>query len=160
MNENPGSKGGFVRCIETAINDEWLAHYQYWVGSVLVDDQYENVISEFVEHSSDEYDHATELAYWMTHQAKEGNVFTDPRAGIGPGGMQFCDYIPPSSSRPESLIFDALKGERCAVRFYEGLIKMMPYVEGWKNIVELLEDILEKEKEHVSDLENLKRFIN
>ena len=59
---------------ERALADEWFAHYQYWLGSVIVSDEYENVILQFVEHSGDEYDHATELAAWLYYVPREGKI--------------------------------------------------------------------------------------
>ena len=140
---------------EKALSDELFAHYQYWLGSVIVPDEYENVISQFVEHASDEEDHATELAVWLSHVPRDGKI-PYAMAEIGSRGKQECGYIYPSGNIPSSLIADALKGEKCAIKFYTRFLDDISQVEYYGGgLARSLETILAKEKEHAKDLEKL-----
>jgi bacterioferritin len=154
-------EGNFLasRLAEKAISDEWFAHFQYWIGSTIVDPGNEDVIAQLVEHSSDEYDHASELAWWVKDFSRDGRlpfVLTD----VGRAGMYQCGPIIPKSSDRVSIVKDNLKGERCAVEFYTGFLEKLSNVDSFtadRDLVRILESILEKEKEHVSDLEKLLR---
>jgi bacterioferritin len=142
---------------ERAIADEWFAHFQYWLGSVLIDDRNEDVIFQFAEHSSDEYDHATELAVWLGKNSMDDRI---PHAPYQMGGRkEYCGYIYPSGRTPESFIDDAMKGERCAIAFYTEFISRAHRVEGYgMGLGIILETILDKEKEHLADLEKLRKI--
>jgi len=142
---------------QRALADEWFAHYQYWFGSVVVPDKWENAILQFVEHSSDEYDHATELAGWLNRVPREGKI---PRIlpEVGNGKMYGCGFILPRTDEPRSLVEENLRGERCAIRFYTEFIDKISRVEYYgADLGNVLEDILAKEKEHAADLEKLLR---
>ena len=142
--------------IEKAISDEWMAHYQYWLGSVLLGDRYENVVLEFVEHSSDEYDHATDLAVWLRkHMALAGEVPLSLEVLLK---SRHCGYVVPVMNDPHSLIQDAIKGERCAIQFYNSILGVIAGKE-YHTLDEMLEWILGEEKKHLSDLEKLLREI-
>jgi len=144
-----------ARYAEMALADELFAHYQYWLGSVIVSDEYETVISQFVEHASDEEDHATELAVWLSYIPREGKI-PYSMAEIGSRGKQECGYIYPSGNIPSSLIADALKGEKCAIKFYTRFLDDISQVEYYGGgLARSLETILAKEKEHAKDLEKL-----
>lgn len=145
--------------LEMALADEWMAHYQYWIGSILVDDNYESVVAQFVEHSGQEYDHATEIGAWLLKNA--------PRDGKVPmslddllRGPQHCGYKVPSDISPRALVDDSIQGEACAIRFYSELLKD---IEGREyhgsNLEDMLKWILSDEKTHMSDLQKLLRQI-
>ena len=49
--------------LNAALSEEWLAFYQYWVGSFVVEgDMRGDVQREFQEHAAEEYNHAKLLA--------------------------------------------------------------------------------------------------
>jgi bacterioferritin len=143
------------RLAERALSDEWFAHFQYWIGAILIDPSEEDVILELVQHSSDEYDHASELAMWLKEFSLDGRLpfaLTD----VGRAGMYQCGPIVPKNTDRGSIIQDNLRGERCAVGFYTNFLEILSrdqYDVG--NLKQILEKILEKEKEHISDLEKL-----
>lgn len=50
--------------LNAALSEEWLAFYQYWVGSFVVEGAMRgDVQREFQEHAAEEYNHAN---YWPT----------------------------------------------------------------------------------------------
>ena len=140
--------------VREAITDEWFAHFQYWIGSVIVGDRCEHVVDQFKEHSVDEYDHAAELAMWLRNFPRK---FALPYAMSELPKHQYCGYIYPSGNTVQTLVLDAIRGERCAIDFYDAFlvdIYTMDFYE--RNPVEkMLERILEKEREHRADLEHL-----
>jgi len=144
-----------VDLAQRALADEWFAHYQYWLGSVVVSDEWEDVIFQFVEHSSDEYDHATELAAWLTTNlwGKVPGILPE----VGNGKLYGCGYIRPRTDDPRSLVEENLRGERCAIQFYTGFIEIALRTGYSADLGTILERILAKEKEHAADLEKLLR---
>jgi len=144
-----------AKYVEKALADELFAHYQYWLGSVIVADDFETVISQLVEHMGDEEDHATELAAWLSRVPREGKI-PYSMSEIGSLGKQECGYIYPSGNTPGSLVADALKGEKCAIKFYTKFLDEISQVEYYgSGLARSLEIILAKEKEHARDLEKL-----
>jgi bacterioferritin len=136
-----------------AITDEWYAQYQYWIGAVIIDDRNEDVIGEFVQHQGEELDHATDLAYWLKNTSGIMSIALSPEELAR---NKHCGYIYPRNVRRESLLDDAIRGESCAIVFYEKFIEMMNRGEYRNRDLEtLLAAILEKEEEHLRDLEKL-----
>jgi len=140
--------------VQKAITDEWYAHFYYWIGSVIAGDEAKHVIEQFREHSSDEYDHANELALWLRNFPREATL---PYAISELPKNQYCGDIFPSGNTVSALLLNAIKGEKCAIDFYDAFlvdIYTMDFYE--RNLIEeILERILEKEREHLVDLERL-----
>ena len=139
--------------VEKAISDERMAHYQYWLGSVLVSDRYEEVVLQFVEHSGLEYDHATELATWLLQVPRQGKIPMSLNEILARG---HCGYTAPVMNDPRSRILDNLKGERCAVEFYSKFLLDISEKEYYgSKLPEVLEWVIGEETTHVADLEKL-----
>ena len=52
-----------IRLLNKALSDEWLAYYQYWVGSKVVKGPMKDaVITELVQHATEELAHADMIA--------------------------------------------------------------------------------------------------
>ena len=52
-----------IAMLNSAYCDEWLSHYQYWIGAQLVVGlPREALQAELTEHANEELDHATRLA--------------------------------------------------------------------------------------------------
>jgi len=136
-----------------AIGDEWLAQVQYWLEALNIDDENEDAVSEFIEHEHDEWDHATELAAWLRSVPGCGKL---PRSIREITAWQHCGYVFPSGYTREALVGDAIKGEKCAIEFYERYISLISgKMYSGPDLGEILEQILAKEKEHLRDLEKL-----
>lgn len=145
-----------TRYIRKSISDEWFAQYQYWIGAVIIDDENEDVVREFVQHEGEEWDHATDLASWLKLIPRLSDVYRVPCSLEDVQRMWYCGYIYPTNSTRESLLDDSIKGEKCAIGFYEVVLEAISnkYYYG-PDIGDLLESILAKEKEHLRDLEKL-----
>jgi len=56
--------------LNAALSEEWLAFYQYWVGSFVVEGAMRgDVQREFQEHAAEEYNHAKLLAVSLNWKA-------------------------------------------------------------------------------------------
>ena len=52
-----------LNVLNIAYAEEWLAYYQYWLGAQLVvGPERKSVAEEFIEHATEEFDHAQKLA--------------------------------------------------------------------------------------------------
>ena len=139
--------------VRKAIGDEWLAQVQYWVGALNIDDENEDAVSEFIEHEGDEWDHADRAASWLRNIPGCGALPCSPKEICQ---WKHCGYIYPYRVTRASLVEDAMKGEKCAIRFYTDFIDMTGSGTYYgPDIGEMLERILAKEKEHLRDLEKL-----
>jgi|SRR5208337_1868626 len=144
---------GVFNLVRRAIGDEWLANIQYSVGAVLIDDENEDAVLEFVEHAGDEWDHAMNLSAWLQDASGSGGI---PRSPTEILKNQTCGYIYPSGNSRWSLVHEAIRAETCAIGFYQDLIKGISGTNfHWEGLGDILDQILEKEKEHLRDLEKL-----
>lgn len=151
-----------------AISDEWLAHLQYWVGSVIVIDDEgagsayakkrfirKSVIPELRQHSNDEYNHATTLSAHFLNYAPRSDIPLSMEDILRRRG---CGYIEPQSPKCANIIMDSEKGEMCAIKFYS---KFLDEMGRYDSVDDVLHDdiviILEKEDEHLGDLNSLMR---
>ena len=146
--------GWLGKSVRQAIADEWFAQYQYWVGVVIIDAENEDVIQEFVQHEGDEWDHATDLAFWLQGIPNAVKIPRGMRDIVD--GPRHCGYIQPVENTRSQLLRDGMQGERCAIGFYEMIVEKISdkYYYG-PDIGTLLEEILTNEKEHLRDLEKL-----
>ena len=105
-----------TKLLNKALADEWLAYYQYWVGSKVVKGEFsKEAIVELIQHATDEKRHADMLT---DHIVKLGGVpildFLDIQDLSG------CGYItPPASGDIKIILQQNIEGERCAIRFYK-----------------------------------------
>jgi bacterioferritin len=148
-----------------AISDEWLAHLQYWVGSVIVIEDgitlkkemfiRNKIIPELRQHSNDEYDHATILSEHFYEYVTSSRIPLSMEEILS---RKECGYIKPKSSKCSEIIRDSIRGEMCAIGFYN---KFLDEIEGREHVDLVLRDdimrILKKEEEHLKDLKSLVR---
>ena len=146
-----------TKIVNRAITDEWFAIYQYWIGSVILAENYPDVISQFSEHLQDELKHATELAGWLRQFPRVEHL---PYALSELPKNQYCGYIFPSGNVAVALVNDAIDGERCAIEFYETTLDIIDrQLPGEvSELRAILSRILDKEKEHLKDLQTLIKY--
>ena len=135
--------------LNKALSDEWLATYQYWVGSKIVEGPFSSVIiKELEEHSKEEYEHAEIISTRIIQLG--GTPIIDPRDWFK---HSTCGYIRPKNFDQISILKDNIKGERCAIGVYNNLLNEL---KGKDHITfHLIEKILEEEVEHEEDLQNI-----
>ena len=138
-----------VGLLNKAFADEWLAYYQYWIGSkVTKGPMKEAVIAELTQHAADELRHATMLALRIIQLG--GTPITEPKEWYKQSN---CGYEAPNDPFVEKVLEQNIKGEQCAIATYEKLVKLTI----GKDLVtyNLVLQILQDEVAHEEDLQAL-----
>lgn len=142
-----------VALLNKAFADEWLAHYQYWLGAkVAVGVQREAVMAELLQHAADESRHAGMVADRIIQlggtpllEPKEWEIHTN------------CGYDKPDNPDVRIILDQNIKGEQCAINVYKSI---MDYTKD-KDFVtyDMALQIMTDEIEHEEDLEAIKEDI-
>jgi len=115
-----GNVEEIVTLLNRAYADEWLAHYQYWVGSKVVKGiMKEAVIAELVQHAADELRHATMVADRIIQLG--GTPLLHPKDWIA---NTICGYDAPENPQVLEVLAQNIKGEQCAISVYESLAEL------------------------------------
>lgn len=140
-----------VVVLNKALAEEWLAYYQYWIGTKVMEGPMRGeVIPELMLHATQELNHATLVCNRIIQLG--GTPIIDPREWFNAAE---CEYAAPSDPYIEEILKQNIEGERCAIARYDGLVKM---TEGKDEITnQLAKQILAEELEHEQDLED---FVN
>ena len=135
--------------LNRALADEWLAYYQYWIGTkVAVGIMREAVVAELLQHANDEFRHAGMLADRIVQLG--GNPLLKPQDWMPSTN---CGYEVPEDPSVLKLLDQNIKGEQCAIDTYDKLLKK---VEGKDPITyNMVLSILTDEVEHEDDLQAL-----
>ncbi len=136
-----------IELLNKALADEWLAYYQYWIGSkVVVGPMREAVTAELVEHAGDELKHAGMLVERIIQLG--GTPILKPEDWYK---MDNCGYDAPEDPKIKTILKQNIKGEQCAIEVYDKLLSFL----GDKDSVtrNMIEEILADEVEHEEDLQ-------
>ncbi len=136
-----------LKLLNKALADEWLAYYQYWVGSKVAVGRMRGIVAgELEEHANEELGHANKLVERILQLG--GTPLLNPEEWKK---VSNCGYDEPSDPNTKKLLEQNIKGEQCAIAVYQKLLKM---VEG-KDVItaHLVLEILEDEVKHEEDLE-------
>lgn len=115
-----GNVEEIVALLNRAYADEWLAHYQYWVGSKVVKGiMKEAVIAELVQHAADELRHATMVADRIIQLG--GTPLLHPKDWLT---NTICGYDAPENPQVLEVLAQNIKGEQCAIGVYERLAEL------------------------------------
>jgi bacterioferritin len=136
-----------IELLNKALADEWLAYYQYWIGSkVIVGPMRGAVVAELVEHAEDELRHAGMLVERIIQLG--GVPILKPEDWYR---MTNCGYDAPSDPKVKKIVEQNIKGEQCAIEVYRKLIGFL----GMEDSVttNMVESILADEVEHEEDLQ-------
>ncbi len=138
-----------IGLLNRAYADEWLAHYQYWLGAKLVKGPMkDNAITELMEHAADELRHADMVAQRIIQLG--GDPVLEPKAWYDHSN---CGYDPPEDAYIRVLLEQNIKGEQCAIEVYEALMQKTKDADPITH--ELALQILNDEVEHEEDLQSL-----
>ncbi len=138
-----------IKRLNSALADEWLAVYQYWVGSkIIAGPMADAVEAELVEHAEEEKEHADMLADRIVKLG--GTPLIDPK-------MWFeetkCGYELPDNEYVKVLLEQNIDGERCAIEVYKDLLG---FIQGKDPVTyHIIREILEDELDHEDELQNL-----
>lgn len=134
-----------LKTLNIAFAEEWLAYYQYWLGSLLAVGLYRTPIAkEFMEHATEELNHATMLANRIIELG--GTPVLSPEKW---SEIAICRYEEPSSPYTMDLLKQNLISERCAIARYEKICEMTfgKDYETHRISAKILHDELEHEQE-------------
>ena len=136
-----------IGLLNKALADEWLAYYQYWVGSKVAVGRMRGIIAgELEEHANEELKHANMLVDRIVQLG--GTPLLNPEQWKK---ESHCGYDEPANPNTKKLVEQNIKGEQCAIAVYK---KLLETVEGKDPITyHIILEILEDEVEHEDDLE-------
>lgn len=135
--------------LNKALADEWLAHYQYWVGSKVVSGPMKDaVISELVIHAAEEMAHAELLTTRIIQLG--GTPVLTPADWMK---LSNCKYDAPVDPFVQVILEQNIKGEQCAIGVYEKLMKITKDADPVTYNIAL--QIITQEVEHEEDLQSL-----
>jgi bacterioferritin len=135
--------------LRRAFSDEWLAYYQYWLGSkVARGPMKEAVIAELMQHAADELRHADMLTLRIIQLG--GAPVSEPRKWYE---LTNCGYDAPDDPFVKTLLEQNIKGERCAITTYKTLLEKTMNKD--PITYNLVLQILQDEVEHEEDLQSL-----
>jgi bacterioferritin len=138
-----------IGLLNRAFADEWLAHYQYWLGAKLAKGPMKDgVIAELLQHAADEMRHADMVANRIIQLG--GTPVLTPKAWYDHTN---CGYDAPEDPYVRTLLEQNIKGEQCAITVYDALMKTTHDVD--QITYELALQILNDEVEHEEDLQSL-----
>jgi bacterioferritin len=138
-----------LELLNQAFADEWLAHYQYWLGAKIVAGPMKDaVITELMQHAADELRHADMVTTRIIQLG--GTPLTSPKKWYE---WTTCGYDAPEDPFVQKILEQNIKGEQCAITFYHKMIEEV----GLKDPVtyNMAIQILQDEVEHEEDLQAL-----
>jgi len=138
-----------IKSLNQALADEWLAYYQYWVGSKVAKGRMRGIVAEELEeHAKEELGHAELLAERIIQLG--GSPLLNPAQWMKEG---VCGYDEPTDPNTKKLLAQNIKGEQCAIGFYSKLLAKVKD----KDVVtyDLILGILKDEIKHEEDLESM-----
>lgn len=139
-----------LRLLNRALADEWLAYYQYWVGSKVVRGPMKDaVIAELTIHATEELSHAELLATRIVQLG--GTPVLTPAEWFSLGN---CGYETPSDHYVEKILDQNIKGEQCAIRVYSDMLDITRVAD--PVTYNIILTILSQEVEHEEDLSSLR----
>lgn len=134
--------------LNAALSEEWLAFYQYWVGSFVVEGAMRgDVQREFQEHAAEEYNHAKLLADRIIEL--EGVPVLDPKQWFD---LARCKYDAPVDFGSEVLLKQNVESERCAIYRYQQIAEFTNGIDF--TTCDIAKHIMAEEEDHEQDLQD------
>lgn len=139
--------------LNAALSEEWLAFYQYWIGSLVVEGAMRSDVQrEFEAHAMEEFKHARELADRIVQL--EGVPVLDPQQW---SILARCKYSVPLEADVLNLLKQNIAAERCAIVRYEEIASFCNNVD--YTTCDIAKRIMADEEEHEQDLQDLLRDV-
>jgi bacterioferritin len=139
-----------ISLLNKALSDEWLAYYQYWIGSKVVKGPMKDaVITELTLHATEELSHAELISARIIQLG--GIPVLSPEEWLKKTN---CGYDAPVDPYVEEILNQNIKGEQCAIRVYNELLDITRTADPVTYNVIL--QIISQEVEHEEDLTALK----
>lgn len=138
-----------IEKLNSALADEWLAYYQYWVGARVVKGPMRGEVeAELLQHATEELGHAETLAERILQLG--GKPLLSPEDWFKASA---CGYAVPSDEFVKTILTQNIEGEQCAILTYNKLLEFIG--QGDPITAHEIGEILEDEVEHEQDLQNL-----
>ncbi len=137
-----------IKMLNIAFAEEWLAYYQYWLGSKVAKGiERPKIAKELKEHGEEELKHADWLAERIIQLG--GTPLLDPSEWKETAQ---CKYEAPTDGNTEILVSQNLTGERCAIGRYQQICDKCrdKDIETYR----ISEKILKEEIEHEQEMED------
>jgi len=139
-----------INLLNKALSDEWLAYYQYWIGSKVVKGPMKDaVIAELTLHATEELGHAELISTRIIQLG--GTPVLSPAEWLK---ITNCGYDEPVDPYVEEILDQNIKGEQCAIRVYSELLDITRIAD--PVTYNIILTILSQEVEHEEDLSSLK----
>ena len=139
--------------LNAALSEEWLAFYQYWIGTLVVEGAMRSDVQrEFEEHAMEEFQHARLLADRIIQL--EGTPVLDP---VQWSTLARCKYSVPLNTDVMNLLKQNVAAERCAIVRYEEIASFCNNVD--YTTCDIAKRIMAEEEEHEQDLQDCLRDI-
>jgi len=143
-----------LQMLNKAYADEWLAHYQYWIGAKISKGPMKDAVNvELLQHAADELRHADMVAMRIIQLG--GTPLTHPKAWLE---MSNCGYDEPVDPYVGLLLEQNIHGEQCAITVYKGILDATRT--GDPVTYNMVLQILQDEVEHEEDLQALKEDLD
>jgi len=143
-----------LELLNRAYCDEWLAHYQYWLGAKVVKGPMKDaVIVELEQHAIEELNHALMLTGRIIQLG--GTPITSPKEWYN---WTNCGYDAPDDPHVRKILEQNIKGEQCAITTYQKLLQTTQTTDPVTYNIVL--QILEQEVEHEEDLQSLQEDLD
>lgn len=135
-----------IKQLRIAFADEMGAAYQYWIGAKIARGlNRAATVAELTQHANEELAHANLIADRLMQLGSSPVMYPEEWSKIGG-----CKYDSIKSPEVAKIISENITGERCAIKFYNDLLKK---VYGKDFITyEMVTKILADEVEHEQDL--------
>jgi len=146
-----------LKLLNKAYSDEWLAHYQYWIGAKIVKGPMkEAAITELEQHATEELNHALLLTGRIIQLG--GTPITKPADWYK---MTNCGYDAPDDPFIRVILEQNIKGEQCAIGVYKSLIELTRETDPvtYNLALQILQDEVMHEEELQALTEDLETLI-
>ena len=143
--------------LNSALAEEWLAYYQYWIGARMLEGPMRSEIEpELLLHATEELGHAVLVVDRIIQLG--GTPILDPKKWYDHAE---CDYEAPEDPYAEVILEQNLRGERCAIQRYNEIAKFTYGKDHatYQMATQILNDELEHEhdiQDFLKDIERLK----
>lgn len=139
--------GTLLEMLNTALAEEWIAYYQYWIGAqVAVGVMRKEIQAELTEHAEDEAKHAK----WLCDRIFELNGVPTVMNPKHWDSMAKYKFQAPNDPDTKVLLKQNLEGENGAIERYQ---EIADYTKDGDYVTcDLAKKILAEEVEHAQDL--------
>ncbi|MCM8785910.1 MAG: ferritin [Candidatus Omnitrophica bacterium] len=148
-----GNVEEIVEKLNKALSDEWLAYYQYWIGSKVVKGKFrQEVASELSQHAGEELKHAEMLTDRIIQLG--GTPVLKPEDWYK---LTNCGYDAPTDPDVIPILKQNIKGEQCAIDVYQNLSEYLKDKDpiSYYIVVDILKDEIEHEDDLINILEDI-----